>query len=755
MTADGASQDGATSRPETPAPAPEPQKDQGDPRKKEAGEGSSEPTQEQDRREFRDAYNRGRNLTADGPMNFITDSTVDDMHIGDRNYYSSSFGGRAFSSGSVREDALDWVRARYVEVEENDRMREVLTERHLLVLCGSPGTGRLTTALRLLDELAAGRISRFDSGRTVDSLTEDDFEGERGYVAELAHDKGIALTEAGLDRVRDLVDKRAGFLVLISDRDDARSGSLGGYAVACPPPDREALMRRHLIEELQDEAAANSMMDRLAGDPRLRNALGPAPRPAESVRMARYLAELARGETDVEAVETKAAHLVDDQAKEWFDELAGLTSDALDEAMGLLAFRISLAVFNQSPYHLVTKLGNDLAERFIQDFSGRKAVRKSLYSNDRKSRLPACRAEIVDGDVYFGLVGIPNGLTKYTDDRMPVVLLSYLWRVHTDLGAVVVDWLEKLSEHPQSMVWVGAAQAIGLHCSFDFPSTFSSVIHPLASQEGKDAEQKRKFAAVVLDQAARDRRITEGVYERLEAWRRHGVQSQRWTAAAALGYDLGLRRIESALEELRVLGTPSEQRPVLDDWMDRTLVDVTGKSVANLLAFGEIRAVLNRLALWSTSDRQSLRELAWSSMIHLIHLFGYELDHVTRLPGRAERPRPKGRDRWPLLLVLVEEDPELAVPIAALLRWGLRRRRGDFVAKEFLGPWIRVAEKDDECLHALTRLIPLLVCDRNDEGRLLHLVRRLRSDWCDPLDNHLADALDHAISLDHRRKEAS
>jgi hypothetical protein len=103
----------------------------------------------------------------------------------------------------------------------------------------------------------------------------------------------------------------------------------------------------------------------------------------------------------------------------------------------------------------------------------------------------------------------------------------------------------------------------------------------------------------------------------------------------------------------------------------------------------------------------------------------------------------------------VQEDPELAEPIAALLRWGLRRRRGDFVAKDLLGPWIRVAEKDDECLRALTWFIPRLVCDSNDEGRLLHLIRRLRSDWCDPLDNDPATALELAITLDHQRKEAS
>lgn len=709
-----------------------------------------------DRRAFGEAYDEGRNLTTDGPMAFIRDSIADEVHVGDRHYhYAAGRGGRR-RSGSVHEDELEAVRARYVPVAGYDDMLSTLADRRVLVLCGEPGTGRFTTAVRLLDDVGSEMISRFDAGQDIGALAANDFESGHGYVVELLGAAGSSTTETQLDKLRNLVETSGSNVVLIVERDDLQGRHLGNYVVLYSPPESDRVLESHLVEEVRgDDQDAQSLLLRLGETPRLRRALGPAPRLVEVAQMARLLAEHGRGAITLDEVEAQAAQLVQRQVVEWFAGLAGLGRAELGDALRLAAFRIALAVLNRSPYNMVAEAGRQLADLFVKDLKGVSTTESSLFADDHQSRLPRSRAEVVEGWVSFGLERVPVGLARYSDDRLPVVLLSYVWKNHHGLRKAMVRWLKELSKDGRAMIWVRAAQATGLFCSLDFHSTYQDMIHPGAAAMGKRRWQRRLFAAVALDQAARDERVADAVDERLKTWRRYGTAAERWTAASALGYDLGRRSIDSTFEELRVLGTPSEQQSALDDWTDSSLVRASGYSVANLFAFGEVEPVLGKLAEWTSSDRLSVRKLAWWAMLYLIHMHGFDLNQLGLSAGREERPTPTTREHWPLLLALQHEQPHLATPIADLLRWGLRGRQGDFVARYLFGPWIRAAEKDSECLHALIAFVPHLVHDEFDVRRLHYLVNRLPHDWSDPLKDDAARLLEAAIRMPAPREEAS
>lgn len=711
--------------------------------------GSAEDPYGAERRQFEEAYRRGI-LRTDGPMAFLRDAKIQKQHIG--NIYNIYDGGwRAVRSGSVRTDYLVWIRDRYVAVADYERMFGTLKSRNLLVLNGRPGTGRLTTALRLLDELAHGNVSRFDEGQDIEKLTAEDFASGRGYVLELTGADGAVLTETKLDKLRDVVSTQSYCVVIVET--DAGTNGIGGYAVEYGPPDRDQLLQRHLTREVRedDDAGVEDLLVQLADTAELRAALGPKPRPIETAEMARLLAEFGRGHLTLEQVQTQAAQLVQRQVVEWFADLAAARSDkSMNEALRLAAFRIALAVFNNSPYHIVANAGVNLAARFQDAVSGTAKKEPSLFADDQNRRLPISRAELVNGRMSFGRFSLAVDLAKYADDRFPVVLLSYVWQQHHNLRAAMVSWLQKQSKDPRPAIWVRAAQATGLFCSLDFHFTYTKMIASAAFATGKKSQQRRLFAAITLDQAARDERITDAIRERLTYWRRHGSEAQKWTAAAALGYDLGRRSIDSTLAELRVLGTPSEQQSALDESDHGDLVWISAYSLANLLAFGEVRPILRQLAVWTGSDRHSLRELAWCALLDLVDLYGSDLDLLQMSAGRVERPQLRTRTHWPLLLALQEEDRQLTAQIAELLRWGLRGRRGDFVAKYLFGPWIRAAEKDPACLSSLVCFIPNLVRDDGDTNRLGYLITRLRRDWCEPLDDRAAALLTAAI-----QKEAS
>lgn len=689
-----------------------------------------------------ETYWRGRrSLRVDGPAAIIDDAVIGEMQVGDR---FNVFVGRglALTSGSVRTEMLDWVRNRYVEVPGYDRMLAELRDRQIIVLRGQPGTGRATTALHLLDVVAQGKVFRLDVGDELKSFGDKDFEPERGYVAELSRSATRSMNEQHLDTLRDLLKKKSCFCVLIADGDVHRHG---GYVLLCPPPDQTALLERHTVCELMrdgGEARKDRLLE-LAATPPLRDALGPRPRPVETARMATLLARHGRGELSLREVEKHAAGFVHQQVAEWFMDARGTRrQDDVEEAMRLTSFRIALAVFNTSPYNLVADTADKLAKGFSASIAPHRTPRTPLFADDQQNRLPAARAHMVDGFQAFNQARVPVRLVEFEDDRFPVIVLRHLWEHHHTMRTTVVGWLKELSEDRRNAIWIRAAQAAGLLCALDFPYAFTQLIDPMVTAES--APHQLRFAAIALDQAAEDKKVQPIIDEWLLYWRRAGTREERWTAAATLGYEHGSRSIERTLDELRVLGTPSERQDALGTDDDISLVNVASHSVSQLFAFGEVQTVLDRLQQWIGSDRRSLRQLALWTVLHMTDLHGFDLELRVIAAGRRP-PLPRHYERWPLLLALQERDQRLTERFAVLLRCTLRARDGDWVAKKFLGRWIRAGERDPDCLVALEHFLPTLVETKSDRCRLEHLINRMRKDWSDPLHDEVANRLERLL----------
>lgn len=713
----------------------------------------------EEQRGFNDAFRQGqRFLSPDksqyGPSATIDRADIRDMQIGDR---TQIFIGHTVSRtpGTVRDDVLVWVRRRYLEVPEYRRMKEILTERRVLLLRGQPGTGRFTTGLHLLDGVASTQIFRVEGKKAVSNPEKRDFpEKNEGYVAELSRDDGSSVTEEKLDKLRDVMAKQSAFCVLISESDPRNPDLFGGYAVAYTAPDHPVLLlRKHAFEEVlaDDPPDLERRLTDLLDAGWVAKALGPCPRPMESVRMAALLAQHARGAITRENVEDEATEAVRFQISEWFAPLRALPASAEhDEALYLAAFRVALAVLNESPYHLVADAAGKLGSMLIEASADRETRHASLFSDDPASRLPALRAEVVDGFTTFGPARVPMRLLVFHDDRYPAEILRYVWENHHRMGTTITEWLGELCTDVRPLVWVRAAQAVGFLGALDFSEIFTKTIYPGMGSlaEESEARWQRLAAAVALDQAAQHEHLRAAIRERLRFWRRHGGFGERWTAAAAYGFVLGRKHIDESLEELRVLGTPSERQKPLDDDHDdnddHALVSIAGFSIAKLFAFGAAEVVLDHLRRWIASPRTSLRSLAQSTVRQLVNFYGFELDHLDIAVGRDRPALPERRKRWPLLLSVHAQSPELTEPIADLLRH-LLRREGDQVAKQFLGRWIRQGERDAELLPVLAGFLRHIIRNDGDEFRLIHLLDRLSLDWAEPLDMDVTSRLREAI----------
>jgi hypothetical protein len=710
----------------------------------------------EEQRGFKDAFWQGQRflspeMSRQAPFAHIGRADIRDMQVGDR---TQIFIGRsvARTPGSVRDDVLVWVRSRYLEVPGYRVMAEILDGRRVLLLRGQPGTGRFTTGLHLLDSRASGRILRADGKKVLANPTKDDFPEENaGYVAELSREDSVAVTVEKLDKLRDVVTERHAFCVLISVTDPRDRDLFEGYAADYEPPEPAALLKKHTDEEvLPDDPpdVERRLADLLDAD-WVARALGPRPRPMESVRVAIRLAEHARGAITREEVERAAEAAVRFQISEWFTPLSALPAGAEhDEALHLTAFRVALAVLNESPYQTVAAAAGTLGTMLIEASADRGTRHASLFSDDPASRLPALRAEMRDGTAAFGVIRVPISLLVFHDERYPQAILRYVWENHHQMAITVLDWLGDLCGDTRPLVWVRAAQAVGFLASLGYVEVFPRTIEPAVRAIGElDGTGWRNLApAVALDQAAQHAHLREAIRDRLRSWRRGGVFGQRWTAAATYGFVLGGEHIGEALEELRVLGTPSERRqPLADgDVDDRALVRIAGFSIAKLFAFGQMDEVLDHLLRWIAGPRTSLRALAQSAVRDLILLYGFELDHLAVAVGREPSVLPEGMKTWPLLLSVCVQNPEFTEPVAELLRQSLRRE-GDPAAKRFLGGWVRQCERDEQLLTAFAEFLPHVVRHEADEYRLTYLLDRLSQDWAEPLRPDVADRLRRAI----------
>ncbi|WP_206784668.1 hypothetical protein [Amycolatopsis sp. MtRt-6] len=726
------------------------------------GPGSGDKTDDNllgdEKRGFTESFKQGQHFLSPEVNQYarsalLTGNNIKELQIGDR---TQIFVGHTVSrtSGSVREEVLSWIRERYLEVSGYGEMLRALRTNRVLLLRGQPGTGRVTTALHLLDHLAPGRVFRLESGETVKSLTDAGLpENNAGYVAEVPRRIAGSLTETHLEKLHGLLKDHDAYCVLVGETDPRPSDVFGDYAHDYTAPDAGALLERHASHEARTEDTED-FEDRMSG---LREAdwvaraLGPCPRPLESVRMAAMLARHARGRITRIDVEREAARAVYFQITEWFAGLqAAPPGEERDEALRLAAFRIALAVLNKSPYHLVAEAAGRLAGRLITATGATGTRRTSLFTDDQEHRLPALRAKVIDGYTTFGQELVPMPLLVFHDERYPSAVLEYVWDNHHRMRDAITWWLTKLSKDARALVWVRAAQATGFLCGLDFVYGYTKMIASgaFAAPTKKNSWQRRMSAAIALDQAAQNEDLRPAIRRMLRRWCRSGSYTARWTAAAAQGFTLGRRYVTESLNELRIIGTPAE-RPSFGG-VDEGLVWAAGFSIAKLLAFGEIRPVLDCLGRWIRSERSSLRRLALNAVDQLTDLYGFELDYLHIAAG-SERPElPAAAQKWPLLLTLQWQQPALTEPIADLLRQSLRARAGGSVAKQVLGKWVRVAERDAECLETLARFLPYVVDAKSDRLRLKHLIERLQVDWADPLRTEVAARLTDAV---HAREE--
>jgi hypothetical protein len=668
-----------------------------------------------------------------------------------------------------------------------------LRQARLVVLCGEPGTGRLSTAIQLLDAVlsapdtsdgadqgdpdrgeTAGRdpgntddplvlstvelqesgpdISRLEPDTDLARLDKEEIEERHGYVVEPDAAKATELTELHLDRLSAvLAQRRAYAVVLISDEDAADRLTRGRYGLRCRPPAAGEVLRRHLGSLFGDrwELERDHVLG-LFGKDSVTTALGlDELRPAEAF----WLAELFHQHhtnpsfTEPELLVACGAFAAR-QAHAWFAGIDRVRQ--LGEALPALrtaAFRIALAVFNGSPYSLVVEAGEQLAWELAVTLDPENPPGRTLFTDDPVTRLAAARSVLRTENDSIGGSTVPVRTVRYQGNRLARSVLTHVWDRYHNVRGPMIRWFQGLSQDPRPQVWVRAAQAAGLLTARDMTYTFAELVLPMAISNQR---RRRMFAAYALDQAAAEDQVTEAVRAIVRAWEDHRSSALRWTAAAVHQFGHVAGSVDGSLDAIARIGSIKVDKLDTDDADEAAenldLWAIAGFSAVQLLATAEPVRVLDRIADWSDDKRLERQLLGLLAIARIAAARTSDLGtDEWETAGPAGQRVPDAADNWPLALTLAEVNEEWSERTADLLWTALSRGQSYQTVLTSIGTWIREAVRTEAVLAATVRFLPRLVVTEGDRDRLLGLLRSLVLDPDDPLPKPVAKRIAAAL----------
>lgn len=633
-------------------------------------------------------------------------------------------GPQGLLAGPLPDEELLRLRRRFTKPPAYDEFRLHLHGDRLLVLSGRPGTGRMYTALSLLDDLARGKVSRLDPGSDLTTLGGDGsaIGEEHGYALEPAD--GRLPAELHLDRLCRLLADRRSYAVLLVVPDPGDSGSRRArYCRTHEPAVADSVLDGQLEAELGDRAAElKGAALRVASRPDIRAALGlESLLPAEAARFAALVARHVRGDLPERQLTAECRGFAAEQVRQWFSGGAqAQTLPALRDA----AYRIALAVFGHGSFNTVAEAAELLAWELAVTVEPERVTGRPLLSDGLEARLSSARA-VTEVRVEPMVAGqeIPVRTVRFRGEGLAPALLAHLWEHHHNIRGPVLRWLDSLCQDPREDVWTRAAVAAGELCRHDCAHTLSELLRPMA-----EAEQARRglFVATALESVLADGQVGAALRALVKQWGDSENANLRWTAAVVLSRGTATGTMAEALGRLSRIGT----------WDEGRLRVVSAESVVHLAGSSSDRAPLARIRGWLGDNRRLHQDLG---LVSAVLLTDFQVEDLWNPASELI-----GREKWPLALALSAVRPDRAAEIAGLVWTALNTSRSYAWALDSVADWLRTC-RDKPWEAQLLRFLPLLTLTSDDRQRLLSLVKELSEDPDDPLGPEQSRRLRQAV----------
>ncbi|MFJ6128783.1 hypothetical protein ACIQKE_27265 [Streptomyces griseoviridis] len=622
-------------------------------------------------------------------------------------------GGRPPASLQVVPLGEDIVTAIHVPVPGQTEMVDRLQQHHVLALDGEEGTGRGSTAVRILTECSRPRFAvnalYREEGDVVQGVCEQADEVLRegqGYLVEAG---ARPVTGQTLERLGRLADRAGAFVVVTGLPSSFPGRGDRVHVLGHRAPDAArvleahlaALLTRHRSRCLRDEQEGEARCDarstaafltRVTADDQLKNALGLARSVEEVVRLAKLLAENVHTED------------LTDVVGHWRNWLRLLARDmlGLDARQGdgdapnphHQAYRITYAFFDGHPLSDVVEAGDLLSRIMLPHFGVSEEDLDHQMSEQNIDRLvpPEMRAQSA------------TAADARADPRRAALAHAHLlhhmlestWDAYSRLRLPLLAWLDLLvgGRGPgRERVRVRVAGLVGLLMGHEFDFVYRERVGVWARS---DSGVRRQCAALALEMAAADESAADRVASRVQDWARSPGAALQDSAARAYGTSIGLRDVPGALTELGRLG----RKPELAGSSSVSF------STAWLFLSGRVDDVMAELDRWTTSPDDYLPRHAVRTMLAL----GRATTSIDR-PGR------------PALAELALDNDKNAELLIALWRRALVTRETTARAWHLMGRWLPDADGagNEDLATLYASLAPWIFTDPLRDRALFHL----------------------------------
>jgi hypothetical protein len=597
-------------------------------------------------------------VSFDGTTTLTGDTVLGGKHI----YYQATSTRREFRGFALSKQHIETELGTYVRPKMS---RERHPHDRVTILRGTPGSGRNTTALSMLNEPSRRVTIRLDPRTVLEALDADRLENAAGYV--LDGSDGDEVTAFELQRVdSELHSCQARLVIVVSDRFRPVDPVLADRVIdVTDRADPLAVVRAHLHWHGSRRGVAK--MASLLDEPDTVLALLP-----ETARSVGDYAQLGRllvdsdGDLDVVRRRLDMRNLQD--FEKWFDDLPTLYAQC---------FAIALSVLNSLPHQAVAETARAL-ELLLdpKDEREKRAEAPKPFQTGRKRLLEQVRAAVATRTVETRHGTTPAEVVTYLDATYPPRLLRYVWQEHDEVRGPLVEWLNWLGKHGSDAVRVAGAIATGLLAVASFDFVRSKVLLAWALHE---YEVCRESAAIALEAPAADDTLRATVTGLITEWARSDNTELAATAARSCGAALGGKDTETALSLLDEL--------IVED--NAAILGATCVSLAEWVGGDDV--VLRNRGLTAIHDWSVDRDPEKRTAGQLVFLW-VAMDLITE------------DDPWPAVLKFACEDGTIAQRVVALWSAALVNPELSEFARRVLATWADTVNDDNAALTAFVDL---------------------------------------------------
>ncbi len=503
-------------------------------------------------------------------------------------------------SGQVCNAEIEKIVNVYAEAALYQRARQRLQEKHLLILCGEPDTGKRATAIRLLESFHQKTI--FEIAPTLDDLTKFHCQNRQGYLWNTpGGEKLERVSRFTLDQISGEHRKQGSHLVITLDRRARLAPETAhNYLLEWNEcPDSSAILEKHLAWYLKGESEqASDQVSALRQQENITAIISELSHPAKAGRLAELLIQVARGDLSLEELLSAFADLDRQDAQAWFDKHQSLSRRLQMLALAILqgsSHQRIIEAGRELRYYL--KLHTDEAPDFSTEAEMNTSSKQWLGEMEAKTTLLEISAEY--GRDYIEAV-------VFKKPKFQQAVLAYAWEEFAEWRLPLLRWLrDQGASHNLEARLAAVAASSELSQYHAFRDVKREVLIWWAKSDDYD---QRRMAAFALMLQALDRNLSAQSLGLLHHWATiHSNWQLQCTAAAAYGSELGASYPELAMRDLFEVFRSNDPRPQIAVYNTLRFLFVSGRQQPNLYA-----AVLRALESWARDQRldKSARKLA-------------------------------------------------------------------------------------------------------------------------------------------------